>query len=285
MPEVVLRTGTDPDEPDELLLAVIIDPEGSPGEQAVLELGDRSAVDEDEGVCYVQQTDAWADARVEDGVVTVDILIYDAVLEHRGVDVSAFPERSPRDPDAVRVLRATGTTTHDTLPNVTLVYTSPLDELEEDELPLLFAPPPKPPEVVLRAGLNPDDPEAVRLAVVIDPQESLGEWAIAKIGEHCDVDEENHVSRTDAWAERRLENGELTVDIVVREARLRRFDDVDATVFEERSPRDPNAVRVLRVTGTTTHDTLPDETLVYLTPLDQLDEDDRPLVLAPPPEA
>jgi hypothetical protein len=125
----------------------------------------------------------------------------------------------------------------------------------------------------------------VRLAVVIDPEESHGEWAIAMIGEHCHVDEENRVARTDAWAESHLENGAVTVDILVSEATLRQVDDIDVTAFEERSPRDPDAVLVLRVTGTTTHDTLPDETFVYLTPLDQLDEDDRPLLLGPPPKA
>lgn len=94
-----------------------------------------------------------------------------------------------------------------------------------------------------------------------------------------------YILQTDAWAESHLENGDLTVDIVVYEAMLRQFDDVDLTQFEERSRHDPAAVRVLRVTGTTTHDALPAETLVYLTPLDQLDEDDWPLVFAPPPEA
>jgi hypothetical protein len=143
------------------------------------------------------------------------------------------------------------------------------------------------PEVVLRAGIDPDEPDGVRLAVVIDPRESPGEWAIAKIGDFCYVDEEDEVAyilQTDAWAERRLEDGELTVDIMVYEAMLQHFDDVDLTLFEERSPHDPRAVRVLRVTGTTTHDTLPDETLVYMTPLDRLDEEDWPLVFAPPPE-
>jgi hypothetical protein len=142
VPEVVLRNGINPDDPDEVVLAVVIDAEGSPGEQAVAELGDLSAVDEDDGVCYVQQGDAWADARIDDGVLTVDILVYAAVLERVGVDVTAFPQRSPRDPDAVRVLRVTGATGYDTLPVVTLVYTTPLDEPEEDALPLLLAPPP-----------------------------------------------------------------------------------------------------------------------------------------------
>jgi hypothetical protein len=143
MPEVVLRDGINPDDPDEVVLAVVIDSEeGTPGEQAVAELGDLSAVDEDDGVCYVQQTDAWAERHLENGELTVDVVIYEQVLEHAGVDPAGFPDRSPLDPEAVRVLRVTGTTTHDTLPDVTLVYMTPLDEPEEDALPLLLAPPP-----------------------------------------------------------------------------------------------------------------------------------------------
>ncbi|TDV43131.1 hypothetical protein [Actinophytocola oryzae] len=143
MPEVVLRDGINPDDADEVVLAVVIDGEdGSPGERAVADLGDRSVVDEDAGVCYVLQTDAWADASLEDGTLTVDVLIYDAILEHWGYDLGAFPDRSPMDRDAVVVLHVTGTTTFDELPDVTLVFPTPIDEPEEDALPLLLAPPP-----------------------------------------------------------------------------------------------------------------------------------------------
>jgi hypothetical protein len=41
------------------------------------------------------------------------------------------------------------------------------------------------PEVVLRGGLVPNEPDRVVLAVVIDPQGSPGEWGVAKIGELC----------------------------------------------------------------------------------------------------
>lgn len=142
-------------------------------------------------------------------------------------------------------------------------------------------------EVVLRAGVNPDDPEAVLLAVVIDPEGSAGERAVASVGNYCYVDEEDRVAyilQTDAWADRHLENGVLTVDILAYPSVQKDYlDSVDETTFPDRSPRDPDALRILRVTGTTTHTTLPDETLVYLAPLDQLSEDDWPLVFAPPP--
>jgi hypothetical protein len=56
---------------------------------------------------------------------------------------------------------------------------------------------------------------------------------------------------------------------------------IDPADFPERSAHEPLAIRVLRVTGRTTHLELPDETLVYLTPLDQLTEEDEPLLFAP----
>ena len=48
MPEVVLRDGLDPNEPDRVVLAVVIDPKGSPGEQAVARIGEFCYVDEED---------------------------------------------------------------------------------------------------------------------------------------------------------------------------------------------------------------------------------------------
>ncbi|QFZ19807.1 hypothetical protein [Saccharothrix syringae] len=148
MPEVVLRTGLHPTHPEALALAVVIDPQGSPGERAVALVGDYCYVDEEDGVAYILQTDAWAEGRVEDGVLVVDILVYPPVPEGHSAKIAElineinFPDRSPHAPDAVRVLRVTGTTTHDTVPDETLVFLTPLDRLTADDMPLLFAPPP-----------------------------------------------------------------------------------------------------------------------------------------------
>ncbi|MFC3890980.1 hypothetical protein ACFOWZ_05795 [Lentzea rhizosphaerae] len=50
------------------------------------------------------------------------------------------------------------------------------------------------PEVVLRDGLDPNEPDRVVLAVVVDPEGSPGEWAVAKIGQFCYLDEEDEVA-------------------------------------------------------------------------------------------
>lgn len=150
MPELLLRAGLSAAKPDVVMLAVVIDPKGSLGERAVAMIGDYCYPDEDDGVAYVLQTDAWADRRVEDGVLTVDFLVYPPDPGGHSDRVAAvinetnFPDRSPRDPDAVRVLRVTGAAPDVELPEETLVFLeAPPDVLTEDDMPLLFAPPPE----------------------------------------------------------------------------------------------------------------------------------------------
>jgi hypothetical protein len=140
MIEAVLETGIDPDDPDALVLAVIIDPAGSAGERALMALGDLCYPDEDTGAYYILGTDAYADRRIVDGEVIVDVVTYPEVLANLGV-AAEFP---PYDAETVLLLRATGETEHDTLPAATLVFTTPIDELtdNEDERPYVLAPPP-----------------------------------------------------------------------------------------------------------------------------------------------
>jgi hypothetical protein len=140
MAEAVLETGIDPDDPEALVLAVVIDPAGSAGERALVALGDLCRPDEDTGAYYILDTDAYADRRIEDGEVTVDIVTYPGVLTDIGV-AAQFP---PYDAETVLLLRATGETEHDTLPAATLVFTTPIEELtdNEDEQPYVLAPPP-----------------------------------------------------------------------------------------------------------------------------------------------
>jgi hypothetical protein len=139
--EVELETGINPDDPDELVLAVVVDREGPDDERAVLALGELCYPDEETGVYYVLGTDAYAERRLEDGVLTVDIVSYPEVLRNVGVK-TRFPPA--RDPETVLVLRVTGMTSHDTLPHATLVFTTPLDELTDDEedWPFVLAPSP-----------------------------------------------------------------------------------------------------------------------------------------------
>jgi hypothetical protein len=133
--EVVLDTGINPDDPDELVLAVVINPEASEGERAIMALGDLSYPDE-EGVYHV--TGAYADRRLADGEVTVDIVSHPDVLEDAGVG-GDFPAH---DADSVRLLRVSGPTGHDTVPALTFVFTTPLAALtdNEDERPFVLAP-------------------------------------------------------------------------------------------------------------------------------------------------
>jgi hypothetical protein len=137
--EVELETGINADDPDELVLAVVVDPEGSDEERVVIALGELSEPDARTGADRVPGTDAYADRHLADGVVTVDIVSYPAVLRNLGVRTKFAPAR---DPAAVRVLRVTGLTDHDTLPEWTLVFTTPLDELtdDENEAPFVLAP-------------------------------------------------------------------------------------------------------------------------------------------------
>lgn len=142
-------------------------------------------------------------------------------------------------------------------------------------------------EVALRDGLDPKDPERVVLAVAIDPHGSTGERAVAVMGDYCFPDEEagvGHILATDAFAECHLDGGVVTVDIMLYPSPARSDERINEADFPERSTREPLAIRVLRVTGTTTQDELPDETLVYMTPLDELTEEDEPLIFAPAPE-
>lgn len=139
MADVVLNTGIDPDDPDELVLAVVIDPEGDAGERALVALGDLAYPDE-AGVYRLLGTDAYADRRLVDGEVTVDVVSYPAVLRNAGI-AGEFPVHGI---DSVRLLRVTGETEHDTLPAETLVFTTPLAALtdNEDEAPFVLGPPP-----------------------------------------------------------------------------------------------------------------------------------------------
>jgi hypothetical protein len=143
-------------------------------------------------------------------------------------------------------------------------------------------------EVALRTGLDPNDPERVVLAVAVDPDGSVGERAVAVMGDYCFPDEEagvGHILATDAFVECRLDSGVVTVDFLLYPSPARSDERINEADFPERSTHEPLAIRVLRVTGTTTRDELPDETLVYLTPLDALTEEDEPLIFAPAPES
>ncbi|MET0233692.1 MAG: hypothetical protein ABW224_03535 [Kibdelosporangium sp.] len=144
MAEAVLRNGIDPEDLDRVILAVVIDPDGSPGERAVMALADSSFPDEEANVAHILQTDAFTECELNAGELTVDFMVFPSPARADGqIDDADFPERSAREPLAIKILRVTGRTTHDQLPDEVLVYTTPLDRLTEEDCPLLFAPPPE----------------------------------------------------------------------------------------------------------------------------------------------
>ncbi|GAA3926937.1 hypothetical protein GCM10023085_05340 [Actinomadura viridis] len=103
MAELWLRTGLNPDDPDALVLAVVVNQDGTPGERAAARLGSHGY--EGDGCFTLVQTDGWAEHRLDGEVLTVDIVASPAVLEALGIGTAGFPERSAVDPDAVRLLR------------------------------------------------------------------------------------------------------------------------------------------------------------------------------------
>lgn len=103
MAELWLRRGVNPDDPRELVLAIVIDADGEAADLAVRRLSSH-AYDGD-GVGYLVQTDGWAEQSLVGDVLTVDLIVYPVVLRQLGVDEAEYGERSPIEPEAVRLLR------------------------------------------------------------------------------------------------------------------------------------------------------------------------------------
>jgi hypothetical protein len=101
--ELWFRRGVNLEYPHEFVLAVVVDPDGEPADRAVAQLGLYSY--EGDGVMYLLQTDGWAEQSLVGDVVTVDVVAYSAVLQKLRIDEAGFGERSPIEPEAVRLLR------------------------------------------------------------------------------------------------------------------------------------------------------------------------------------
>lgn len=140
MPEVHCAAGR---------VLVVVDPEGTPEERAVARLADLGY--EGDGVLHLSRTDGWAERRLRDGVLVVDVVARADALHSLGVDAEAFTERSRLDRRAVRLLRVRGEATgDDRLPEATTVVAVPpgtpvervLADLDSGvEWPLVLAPP------------------------------------------------------------------------------------------------------------------------------------------------
>ncbi|MFJ9896029.1 hypothetical protein ACIQPR_22195 [Streptomyces sp. NPDC091280] len=144
----------------------------------------------------------------------------------------------------------------------------------------------------VRSGIAPDDPDAAFVILVVDPDGTPGERAVARLGGHCyEGDGAFYLVRTDGWAERSLDSGRLEVGVAVHPVALRHAG-VDPAGFPERSVTDPDAVLLLSAATTVEpalRARLGEPTAVFTAgpdvPLDRLlaDDEEWPIVLAPAP--
>jgi hypothetical protein len=147
-----LRRGVNPEDPEDLVLAVVVDPEGGPADRAVQQLWSHAY--EGDGVFHLVRTDGWAEQSLNGDVLTVDAVVYPSVLSALGIDEAAFAERSPIEPQAVRLLRvsaAVDVAEYQRTPLLAVVLEAPagtsaermLTLIAEGEVsPLVLAPPP-----------------------------------------------------------------------------------------------------------------------------------------------
>ncbi|MHC3475201.1 hypothetical protein ACYF6T_41950 [Streptomyces sp. 7R007] len=154
MAQLWLRDGLDPDAPEAVVVAVLIDPAGTPQERAVGALF--SCAYEGEDCFLLVRTDGWAERRLRGDVLTVDVVVHPALLKRLEIDAAGFPERSSADPDAVRLLRVSTRVDprqYEQAPAATVVLTAPAEATPEqivaglqarDDWPLIMAPPPRP---------------------------------------------------------------------------------------------------------------------------------------------
>ncbi|MET8658540.1 hypothetical protein [Streptomyces griseus] len=151
-------------------------------------------------------------------------------------------------------------------------------------------------QALLCAGLDPDDPDATTLVVVVAEQADHQERAAARLGSYGYEGEDClYLARTDGWAERRLDGELLIVDIVAYPALLKGLE-ADPGRFAERSSADPAALRLLRVEArvdAAAYERASEVTLLLTAPAGSPAEEavalvrsgeDLPLVMAPPPE-
>ncbi|MGI5489375.1 hypothetical protein [Microtetraspora malaysiensis] len=142
-------------------------------------------------------------------------------------------------------------------------------------------------------GVNPDEPDVPVVTLVVDPDGTSGERAVARLGDYCyEGDGVFFLLRTDGWAEHTLDDNGLVVDIAVYPFALGQIG-VDSAEFPGRSAIDPEAALVLRAEGAVDPElyarTAPATAVFVASPERTLDEvltceDDWPVLLALPPE-
>jgi hypothetical protein len=99
MPELVLPDGIDPEDPERVVLAVVVDPEGSLGERAVMAVGDYCFPDEEANVAHILQTDAFIECALE----ADEVLVYTTPLDRLTEEDCPLIFAPPAGPDRGRV--------------------------------------------------------------------------------------------------------------------------------------------------------------------------------------
>ncbi|GAA1252486.1 hypothetical protein GCM10009665_49010 [Kitasatospora nipponensis] len=147
MARLFVRSGIHPSAPEVPLAVLLVDPEGSAGERAVVRLG--AYCHEVDGWACLLQTDGWAEQVWVDGELVVGVAVYPVGLRAVNVDPADFPERSAVDPRAVIVLTVRTAAAPVALDEGTVVYTAApgaaLDEVLAGypDWPMVLAPPPQ----------------------------------------------------------------------------------------------------------------------------------------------
>ncbi|MFE6870772.1 hypothetical protein ACFVFS_29975 [Kitasatospora sp. NPDC057692] len=104
MARLHVRSGINPDDPDAPVVALLVDPDGPPGERAVARLGRYGY--EGDGAFHLLATDGWAERSLDGDRLTVAVAAHPFTLRQIDADPEAFPERSATAPEAALVLRA-----------------------------------------------------------------------------------------------------------------------------------------------------------------------------------
>ena len=95
-------------------------------------------------------------------------------------------------------------------------------------------------------GVNPDEPDVPVVTLLVDPEGSPGERAVARLGDYCyEGYGAFHLLPTDGWVEHVLDGDRLEASVAVYPSALRQVG-VDASDFPGRSTVDPEAALVLR---------------------------------------
>ena len=160
MTDLLVWPGVNPADPDGVDVVLVVDPDGDQSERIVAEIG--AWGHEGDGALFIIPGDAWIERRVEGATLTVDVYVYEHLLRQLKVDLSAYPVRALVDERAVRVLshsKEVDVELYAEAEPATAVYGAPTgttpEEVvaaiaDEEDWPMIFAPPPSPEELALR---------------------------------------------------------------------------------------------------------------------------------------